>query len=379
MRITAPIRVAGPALALLLAAAPAAAQETFHACYVPDVGAVYMIKITGLPQACLGESHVEFSWSEGMAELADGAVTLAKLAFDPATQEELDDAQAALQAEGTLNEPGNPVHWSQLQGVPGGFADGQDNTGGTSSDVDCVGCVETEELGDGAVTAAKIAPGTKVPDSELLDGQEAADFASAAHDHDSQYFTKTQLQASGTVNAAGNPVHWTRLVGVPAGFADGVDGGTADNVICDRCVHGSDIAGNTITRDQIGSSAVDSTELASSAVTSSHIANGTITGVDMADNSIRAAQLSVFYVRRSSNSTVDATSSGLRSVTCPSGYEVLGGGWAATEEAFSGVLTGRVSFPDTSENPHKWTVRVSNGAPHGVDVTVYAICANIQD
>jgi hypothetical protein len=33
------------------------------------------------------------------------------------------------------------------------------------------------------------------------------------------------LAAAGTVNAPGNPVHWTRLAGVPAGLADGVDHG----------------------------------------------------------------------------------------------------------------------------------------------------------
>ena len=31
------------------------------------------------------------------------------------------------------------------------------------------------------------------------------------------------LSAPGTINAAGNPVQWTKLKGVPAGFADGVD------------------------------------------------------------------------------------------------------------------------------------------------------------
>jgi hypothetical protein len=71
---------AAAALALGLAAAsPAAAQQTFYACYVPDVGAVYLIKIPGLPDACLSGSHVEVSWTEG-GEIADGSVTTAKLA-----------------------------------------------------------------------------------------------------------------------------------------------------------------------------------------------------------------------------------------------------------------------------------------------------------
>src|SRR5204863_2444466 len=70
---------------------PAAAQTptTFHACYVPSVGAMYMIKLTGLPPGCLAAAHVEVSWTEGgtsadgsitTAKLADGAVTTVKLA-----------------------------------------------------------------------------------------------------------------------------------------------------------------------------------------------------------------------------------------------------------------------------------------------------------
>lgn len=87
-------------LALFGLASAAAAQETFHACYVPDVGAVYMIKIQGLPQACLSTSHVEFSWTSASAPtdssittlmLADGSVTEAKLADAAVSQIKLAD------------------------------------------------------------------------------------------------------------------------------------------------------------------------------------------------------------------------------------------------------------------------------------------------
>ena len=45
------------------------AQATIlTACYVPDVGVVYRIKETGLPDACRQDTHVEFSWNmEGAA------------------------------------------------------------------------------------------------------------------------------------------------------------------------------------------------------------------------------------------------------------------------------------------------------------------------
>src|SRR4051794_39474234 len=56
------------------------------------------------------------------SKLADGAVTIAKLNFDPATQAELN----ALASAGTINQAGNPVDWTELKGVPAGFADGSD-------------------------------------------------------------------------------------------------------------------------------------------------------------------------------------------------------------------------------------------------------------
>ena len=37
-----------------------------------------------------------------------------------------DHIKPRLEAEGTVNSPGNPVNWGQLKGVPAGFADGVD-------------------------------------------------------------------------------------------------------------------------------------------------------------------------------------------------------------------------------------------------------------
>jgi trimeric autotransporter adhesin len=51
-------------VAILLAPRPAAAQA-FTACYVPDLGALYLIGLEGLPDGCLAESHVQVSLSEG--------------------------------------------------------------------------------------------------------------------------------------------------------------------------------------------------------------------------------------------------------------------------------------------------------------------------
>ncbi|HVP57848.1 MAG TPA: hypothetical protein VMU02_07095 [bacterium] len=60
-------------------------------------------------------------------------------------------------------------------------------------------------------------------DADKVDGKHANAFADTAHNHDGRYYTETELGTPGTINQAGNPVDWTKLKGVPAGFADGVD------------------------------------------------------------------------------------------------------------------------------------------------------------
>ena len=58
-----PLAGALGALALLFMAAPAGAQQSLYACYVPKSGTVYMIRQTGTPTECLSKQHVEFTWS----------------------------------------------------------------------------------------------------------------------------------------------------------------------------------------------------------------------------------------------------------------------------------------------------------------------------
>jgi hypothetical protein len=44
-----------------------------------------------------------------------------------------------------------------------------------------------------------------------------------SHDHDDLYYREVELDSTGTINQPDNPVDWTKLKGVPEGFADGVD------------------------------------------------------------------------------------------------------------------------------------------------------------
>ena len=64
-----PVVLGFVAVTLLSTPSVAQAQEVvLTACYVPEVGVVYMIKAEGLPEACTEETHVEFSWNmEGPA------------------------------------------------------------------------------------------------------------------------------------------------------------------------------------------------------------------------------------------------------------------------------------------------------------------------
>lgn len=71
-------RLAGLLCALVPATAlHAQAPVKFSACYVPQIGAMYLVNLPGLPAACLSPNHNPIVWTDG---LDDGAVTAAKMA-----------------------------------------------------------------------------------------------------------------------------------------------------------------------------------------------------------------------------------------------------------------------------------------------------------
>jgi len=110
-----------------------------------------------------------------------------------------------LNAVGTVNNAGNPVQWSQLKGVPAGFADGADaDTTYTSG----------PGLGLAGTTFFVLFAGT---------GSSFTTVARSDHNHDARYPLRTDLNTVGNINNVGNPVQWSQLRGVPAGLADGVD------------------------------------------------------------------------------------------------------------------------------------------------------------
>ena len=64
-------------------------------------------------------------------------------------------------------------------------------------------------------------------DAAKLEGRHAADFADADHNHDTRYYSKTELNVSDgdPPNQGSNRMSWDNLKDMPAGFADGVDNG----------------------------------------------------------------------------------------------------------------------------------------------------------
>jgi len=58
-----------------------------------------------------------------------------------------------------------------------------------------------------------------------LEGKAANDFAATTHLHDDRYYTEAELNGNdgSPPNTGSNRMHWNNLLGVPAGFVDGVD------------------------------------------------------------------------------------------------------------------------------------------------------------
>ena len=148
------------ALTASLVATPVQAQtaQTFHACYVPEVGAMYLIQLPGLPSQCLSSAHEEISWTEGgdgaladgsvtTAKLADGAVTAAKLGSDVSLGGELADGSVT-----TVKLADTAVTTAKL------------GVGSVTTDRIAASSVGSAQLADAAVTTAKLADGSVTAD-----------------------------------------------------------------------------------------------------------------------------------------------------------------------------------------------------------------------
>lgn len=222
-----PMQLAVAGVLLLGSVARLTAQETtFHACYVPNVGAVYMIKIPGLPEGCLSDLHVEISWTDGSA----------------------------------TSSGGNLAGVIAGEGLVGGGTEGEVTLGigdqGVGSAMLADGAVTASKLADGAVTSSKFVDGA-VTASKLADGSVTQD-----------------------------KLHPT--VSIPMGGDAGGDlTGTYPNPeIAEGVVSTSQLSDGAVTTAKVANGAVTTAKIASSAVTSSNLANGSVTAAKVANAAI---------------------------------------------------------------------------------------------
>ncbi|HET7038509.1 MAG TPA: tail fiber domain-containing protein [Gemmatimonadales bacterium] len=167
-------------IGFLAGAGPLAAQSApFEACYVPSVGAVYLIKRTGLPSACLASTHVAVSWTAG-GEPADGSITTAKLADGAVTA-----AKLGSDVGSTLLGAGSVTTETLSDGAV---------TGIKLANV----AVTSTKLADGAVTGIKLADGAVTTQKLNFDPATQAELnAHAGGDSHTQYLLANGVRQTG--------------------------------------------------------------------------------------------------------------------------------------------------------------------------------------
>jgi hypothetical protein len=68
-----------------------------------------------------------------------------------------------------------------------------------------------------------VASAFNAQNADSLGGVASGSYSLVGHTHDDRYYTETELNTTDSINNASNPVDWTKLKSVPAGFADGTD------------------------------------------------------------------------------------------------------------------------------------------------------------
>jgi len=156
------------------------------------------------------------------------------------------------------------VDWSHVTGVPAGLADGDDDTVYTAG------------------------TGIDLNGSEIAVDPETIEVWA----RNACFDTETELTALLDDNylPAGYVPSWSALIGVPGGFADGVDNDTTYGPGSGLALSGTtfSIANDGVTAAHIASDAVGSAEIASGAVGSDEIANGAVTAADLQDGAALA-------------------------------------------------------------------------------------------
>ena len=225
-----------------------------------DVALQAAIDAEGLSRAAADANLQSQLNSEITAREAGDAAQAAALT---ALRDQLSTADAA--AASQPNDGDGLVDWTNLEGVPSGFADGTDDDGTT---------------------------GLNAYKNEL----------------------KNAGTADTTVDEGDDDVSWFKLRDVPAGFKDGtdaIDGGLAADLACTGCVDANDLGNDSVESAEIKNGTITAADLAGTygsdpaqtettpgAVTSEKIADGTILGRDLASGAVGAANLGADVITR---------------------------------------------------------------------------------
>jgi len=188
------ITVSAAALTML-GATPAASQQAFRACYVPQVGAMYLLDLPGLPTECLSTEHEQISWTEGGAvgsvgsdDLEDGAVTTPKIGSAAVTASNIAPGAvtAAALSEGSVTSVAladstvGPSHMragSVLESHLGTESVGSDQIqfGAVGAADLAIGAVQGYHISAGAVDEGAIAQGAVTGDRLAIQFQRIED------------------------------------------------------------------------------------------------------------------------------------------------------------------------------------------------------------
>jgi len=230
------------------------------------IDSVSWSKIRGVPASVTNPSAATVADSSiTSAKIRDGAVTNAKI---------------------------ESVSWSKLTDVPAGFADGIDNEGsGTGSSISGISA--------GAGLSGGGASGTVTISAAFSRSGTVDSVARADHSHtitsamigDGEVKT-ADIENGAVTDAKITGMSWSKLTGVPAGFADGTDDVGVSSITAGAgiTVTGGTTASPTIsvssiTGSMISANAIDSTHIAAGAVKSADIFNGTIKDADISSSS----------------------------------------------------------------------------------------------
>ena len=203
------------------------------------------------------------------AKLADNSVTSAKIVDGTITSADIGDGQVA-----TVDLAANAVTTAKLADSSVTSAKIVDGTVSTADLADSA--VTTVKLADNSVTSAKIVDGT-ITSADIGDGQVA------------------------TVDLAANAVITAKLADSSVTSLKIVDGSVSNVDIADLAINTAKLADNSVTSAKIVDGTITTADLAANAVTTAKLADSSVTSAKIVDGTVTSSDLasdsgSLYYV-----------------------------------------------------------------------------------